>query len=99
MDDAGVVARFALKEMSAQCRCATQGQFRQCALHMRRSLRRPAANELARVLFQDVGDSESLSSDNVDSSSERQRASAGAATQPGTCRTGSQSIGLGVDPR
>lgn len=84
-----MVARFALIEMFAQCRCPTPHQFRQCALHMRRSLRWPAANKLARVPLQDIGDSQSLSCGGV-SSFRRYR---------GTCLTGSQSMGLGVDCR
>ena len=84
-----MVARFALIDMFAQCRCPTQRQFRQSALYMRRSLRRPTANKLACVLLQDIGDSGFLSCGGVSSF----------CRYLGTCLTGSQSTGLGVDCR
>jgi hypothetical protein len=47
------------------------------------------AHKVGRVVFQEVGDSRLLSLSGLLSG----------IAQPGNCRTGSQSIGLGVDPR
>jgi hypothetical protein len=48
------------------------------------------AHKVGRILFQEVGDSRLLLSVLLLLSG---------IAQPGSCRTGSQSIGLGVDPR
>jgi hypothetical protein len=52
------------------------------------------AHKVSRILFQEVGDSRLL----LLSGLLFRWLSSGIA-QPGSCRTGSQSIGLGVDPR
>ena len=91
IDDAGVVAGFALIEMFAQCRCPTQRQFRQCALYMRHSLTTILSHEVSRILTQDIDYLELLSG--------RFARGVVGSTQPGTCRIGSQSMGLGVDRR
>ena len=88
MNDHAMIARVAFVNMPAQYRSATQRQLGQSALHMRHGLRSMFAYKIRRIVLQDVGDSRSwfgLLLSGI--------------AQPGSCRTGSQSIGLGIAPR
>jgi hypothetical protein len=97
MNDHAMIARAAFVNMPAQCRRTTQRQLCQSALHLRHGRRAMLTHKVSRIVFQEVGDSQLLllfllllllsgwSLSGI--------------AQPGSCRTGSQSIGLGVEPR
>lgn len=84
-----VITGPACINMLAQCRRATQRQLRQSTLHLRHGSRSMVTHEVSRIAFQDVGDSKRLLLELPLSG----------IAQPGSCRTGSQSIGLGAAPK
>jgi hypothetical protein len=86
-----MITGVALVNMTAQCRSATQRQLCQSALHVRHGSRSMVAHKVGRIVLQEVGDSWLLGL--------LFSGLLSGIAQPGSCRTGSQSIGLGTESR
>ena len=109
-----MITLIAAIQMISQFRRATEQQFRQHTADLSRSLRWVLLHKVAAILSENVGDSQCFAFGTFRpgygfgesgfcgfefGGPEFGGPEFGGISQPGSCRTGNQSMGLGADPR